>query len=230
MQAFIHASAGQFNFTRLAWIGDAVMGMVVTHLVFASTSCADCETLHDRRKVMGCRKMGWEKYVIVGKGYAKTDTEVSMKMRGELFEAVWGAQFVDSGGNYATVMTSYEKNFPLKALAPVFAKIEADRKVAEKARDAAKRAKILAEKAAEKAAAAAAKAGEASPEVKMAESVPQPGKRFILPDHGYPYASPVKAVDSILCQRWCWTPTITEAEKNTVSTVLEQLLSGYLSE
>ena len=28
------------------------MGMVVTHLVFASTSCADCETLHDRRKVM----------------------------------------------------------------------------------------------------------------------------------------------------------------------------------
>ena len=32
--------------------GDAVMGMVVTHLVFASTSCADCETLHDRRKVM----------------------------------------------------------------------------------------------------------------------------------------------------------------------------------
>ena len=28
----------------------------------------------------------WEKYVIVGKGYAKTDTEVSMKMRGELFE------------------------------------------------------------------------------------------------------------------------------------------------
>lgn len=23
----------------------------------------------------------WEKYVIVGKGYAKTDTEVSMKMR-----------------------------------------------------------------------------------------------------------------------------------------------------
>ena len=77
----------------------------------------------------------------------------------------------------AAVMTSYEKNFPLKALAPVFAKIEAARKEAEKARDAAKRAKILAEKAAEKAAAAAAKAGEASPDAKMAESVPQPGKR-----------------------------------------------------
>ncbi len=100
--------------------------------------------------------------MIVGKGYAKTDTEVSMKMRGELFEvtppilpvpildlpcssrlsalvftltlqwagkhlpslkrvwnvraslsalnagcctqAVWGAQFVDSGGSYASAL------------------------------------------------------------------------------------------------------------------------------
>ena len=32
--------------------GDAVIGMAVTHLVFASTSSADCQTLHDRRKVM----------------------------------------------------------------------------------------------------------------------------------------------------------------------------------
>ena len=32
--------------------GDAVMSMAVTHLVFASTSIGDCETLHDRRKVM----------------------------------------------------------------------------------------------------------------------------------------------------------------------------------
>ena len=89
----------------------------------------------------------------------------------------------------AAVMTSYEKNFPLKALAPVFAKIEAARKEAEKARDAAKRAKILAEKAAEKAAAAAAKAGEAAPDVKMAESVPQPGQHFILLEN--PVSCPV---------------------------------------
>lgn len=33
-------------------VGDAAMGMVISHLIFASTSCADCETLHDRRKVM----------------------------------------------------------------------------------------------------------------------------------------------------------------------------------
>ena len=33
-------------------VGDAAMGMVVSHLVFASSNCADCETLHDRRKVM----------------------------------------------------------------------------------------------------------------------------------------------------------------------------------
>ena len=34
------------------WTGDAVMGMVVTQLVFASTLSGDCETLHNRRKVM----------------------------------------------------------------------------------------------------------------------------------------------------------------------------------
>ena len=28
------------------------MGMIVTHLVFSFTSNGDCETLHDRRKVM----------------------------------------------------------------------------------------------------------------------------------------------------------------------------------
>lgn len=32
--------------------GDAVMGMIVTQLVFASTTSGDTETLHDRRKVM----------------------------------------------------------------------------------------------------------------------------------------------------------------------------------
>ena len=30
----------------------------------------------------------WEKYVVVGKGYAKTDIEASMKTRGELFEVI----------------------------------------------------------------------------------------------------------------------------------------------
>jgi len=32
--------------------GDAVMGMIVTHLVIASTSSEDCETLHNRRRIM----------------------------------------------------------------------------------------------------------------------------------------------------------------------------------
>lgn len=34
--------------------------------------------------VSACR---WDKYAIVGKGYAKMDTEITMKMNGELFEA-----------------------------------------------------------------------------------------------------------------------------------------------
>lgn len=34
--------------------------------------------------VSTCR---WDKYAIVGKGYAKMDTEITMKMHSELFEA-----------------------------------------------------------------------------------------------------------------------------------------------
>lgn len=30
----------------------------------------------------------WDKYVMVGKGYTKTDKEVSMNMRAELFEVL----------------------------------------------------------------------------------------------------------------------------------------------
>ena len=41
----------------------------------------------------------------------------------------------------AAVMASYERNFPLKDLAPVFAEIEAARKETEEARAAAKKGK-----------------------------------------------------------------------------------------
>lgn len=68
----------------------------------------------------------------------------------------------------AAVLTSYEKHFPLKTLAPVFAKIEAAREEAERARDAAKKIKIAAEKA-------GSETGEASLDAMMEEKIPQPG-------------------------------------------------------
>lgn len=45
------------------------------------------------------------------------------------------------------MLASYEKNFPLKNLEPVFKKIEDARKEAEKEREAAKKAKKAAQKA-----------------------------------------------------------------------------------
>ena len=51
-QAFVHPSVGEFNNSRLAWIGDAVMNMAISQMVFASSATASCEVLHDRRKVM----------------------------------------------------------------------------------------------------------------------------------------------------------------------------------
>ena len=35
-----------------------------------------------------CHACSWDKYVVVGKGYTKMDKEVSMNMRGELFEVL----------------------------------------------------------------------------------------------------------------------------------------------
>ena len=48
------------------------------------------------------------------------------------------------------MLASYEKNFPLKDLAPAFAEVEGARKAAEKVREAGRKARSAAEKAAGK--------------------------------------------------------------------------------
>ena len=68
----------------------------------------------------------------------------------------------------AAVLASYEKHFPLKELAPVFTKVEAARKGAEKARGAARKAKHAAEKTGDQ-------TGDAA-EARMEDDVPQPGE------------------------------------------------------
>ena len=78
--------------------------------------------------------------------------------------------------NHAAVLASYEKNFPLKDLAPVFAEIEAAEKEAEKARDEAKKLKKVAEKNGEKTAQTAdvKMEGETADE-ETEEKMPKPG-------------------------------------------------------
>ena len=38
---------------------------------------------------------------VVGKSFAKKEDEQTINMMAEMFEAVWGAQFIDSHGDYA---------------------------------------------------------------------------------------------------------------------------------
>ena len=38
---------------------------------------------------------------VFGKGFPKNEKEVNMNMLAEMFEAVWGAQFIDTEGDYA---------------------------------------------------------------------------------------------------------------------------------
>ncbi len=78
--------------------------------------------------------------------------------------------------NDAAVLASYEKNFPLKDLAPVFAEVETAKKVAEKAHDEAKRLKKVAEKNGEKTA--------QTPDVKMEEKTADEKTEEKMPDPG----------------------------------------------
>ena len=41
---------------------------------------------------------------MVGKSFAKKEEEQTTNMMAEMFEAVWGAQFIDSHGDYARAL------------------------------------------------------------------------------------------------------------------------------
>jgi dsRNA-specific ribonuclease len=42
---------------------------------------------------------GWDRYVIVGKGYRKISDKATTNMLAELYEAVWGAIYLDAKGD-----------------------------------------------------------------------------------------------------------------------------------
>jgi dsRNA-specific ribonuclease len=48
----------------------------------------------------GAKKKGWHKLATVGKCFKNTKEEVTTNMQAELFEAIWGALFIDTEGHY----------------------------------------------------------------------------------------------------------------------------------
>ncbi|BDA51205.1 probable ribonuclease 3 [Coccomyxa sp. Obi] len=144
LEAFVHPSAGEFNNLRLAWIGDAAMQLVVSDLVFESLpELATTDILTDRRKAMvmrdfcaeGAIKLGWDKVAVAGKSFPK-DKELTTNMLAEVFEAVWGAIYKDSGNNQAVVHDVYKRLFPLHALSSNEAAEEAAAATAEESASA----------------------------------------------------------------------------------------------
>jgi dsRNA-specific ribonuclease len=53
------------------------------------------ETCAEVAKAKGER----DQYIVVGKSYRRVSTSVSTNMMAELYEAVWGALYLDTGGN-----------------------------------------------------------------------------------------------------------------------------------
>ncbi|KAK9902840.1 hypothetical protein WJX75_008325 [Coccomyxa subellipsoidea] len=124
-QAFIHPSAGEFNNYRLAWIGDAAMTLVVSDLVYDSLPKASTDILTDRRTALvmrdfcaeGAKKLGWHKVAFTGKSFPKADEQANRNMLAEVFEAVWGAVFKDSGNSCQAVLDAYARHFALHEVA-----------------------------------------------------------------------------------------------------------------
>ncbi|CAL5221384.1 g3567 [Coccomyxa viridis] len=116
-QALTHPSAGPFNNYRLSWIGDAVLGLVVSQLVFDAFPTGSTEVLNNmrcqriRRKVYAraAIEMGWDKILVVQPPQLKN----SENMLAELFEAVWGALYEDCGAKDKVVRKCYRRCLPL---------------------------------------------------------------------------------------------------------------------
>lgn len=42
---------------------------------------------------------GWDRHVVLGKGFRKISNTATTNMLSELYEAVWGALYLDANGN-----------------------------------------------------------------------------------------------------------------------------------
>ncbi|CAL8466420.1 g5956 [Coccomyxa elongata] len=100
------------------------MQLVVSDLVYESLpDSATTDILTDRRKTMvmrdfcaeGAIKLGWDKVAVAGKSFPK-DKDLTANMLAEMFEAMWGAIYKDSGNNQTVVHGVYKRLFPLHTL------------------------------------------------------------------------------------------------------------------
>lgn len=104
--ALVHPSVGQVNNARLAWLGDAVLEMLVTDNVYKQFPFDEPGHLNKLRQsfvdTAACAehadKLNLRQYMVIGKSFKPDAEHPTPHMVADLFEAVLGAVYVDAAG------------------------------------------------------------------------------------------------------------------------------------
>ena len=118
--ALVHPSVGQINNARLAWLGDAVLEMLVTNNVYEQLPFDEPGHLNQVRQSLvdtaACAqdayKLNLRQYMVIGKSFKPDAEHPTLHMVADLFEAVLGAVYVDAGYSIMAAQTVYNKHFP----------------------------------------------------------------------------------------------------------------------
>lgn len=119
--ALIHPSVGQINNARLAWLGDALLEMLVSHNVYNQFQFDEPGYLHKVRQSLvdtaacaqGAEKLNLRQYMVIGKSFKPDAEHPTPHMVADLFEAVLAAVYLDAGYNIMAAQAVYDSHFPL---------------------------------------------------------------------------------------------------------------------
>jgi len=117
--ALIHPSVGQINNARLAWLGDAILEMVVSHNAYRELPFDVPGRLHKVRQslvdtnacVSNAKKLNLLQYFVVGKSFKPDDQHPTPHMVADLFEAVLAAVYIDAGYSIDAAQHLYNAHF-----------------------------------------------------------------------------------------------------------------------
>ncbi|MGI5849142.1 MAG: ribonuclease III [Christensenellales bacterium] len=105
-KAFIHASADMGeSYERLEFLGDAVLGLVISELMFfKKPDCAEgvltksrAALVNESTLVQAARELNLSGYVILGRGERNTGGAEKPSILADIVEALIGAVYIDGG-------------------------------------------------------------------------------------------------------------------------------------
>lgn len=119
-QTFFHPSYDcKKNYQRLEFLGDAVLSLVVSHTIFFENVVMSEGYLTKKRmslvrkEVLSsvCEKLGFKKYILLGKGEEQDEGRSKPSILADVFEAFIGAMYLEKG--YDFVLRWFNKNYAL---------------------------------------------------------------------------------------------------------------------